>query len=383
MAPFEWRLLQVASFLITAASLSSVQSLDEAEDCSMMSPSEDRHASALLQVHAQQSISRSEVTLAEIIDLSEGDNEKPAAAWVKSQLAMRTPSSTASTSKEIAEIRLEMARRALMIVGEEDRHSRSLKGDTSPSEATSPSEGKSDTSPSEASESDSGVRSDLPEDVVHNNDTSGSTASLDQAGYEAISQCCCPLEMSVYAERLITHFGFKVCNEGSLQGLVAWYYCKNQSRTFQELADESMNAADGDCAWVGTESSCPVQSKNCPNFPDNSGHRRRTCLARHVEDFSSTTMAPQATNYGIETNTHCGYYQSCGGDKNALYIGDGGNKYTNSTEPAQDCVPVCDGSAECAGFTYIEDRKRCYYRRNVTCGVFQSEMNDCWSKPSA
>jgi hypothetical protein len=123
---------------------------------------------------------------------------------------------------------------------------------------------------------------------------SGSTAELSEAGYAAVSMCCCPLEMTVFAERLVTHLGFVVCNEGSLQGMVAWYYCKNQTRTFAELVEETIGGADGECAWVGTESMCPTVGENCPHFPDTTAHRRRNCNNRKVLNTKTTTGAPGA-----------------------------------------------------------------------------------------
>jgi hypothetical protein len=124
---------------------------------------------------------------------------------------------------------------------------------------------------------------------------SGATAELDEAGYSSVVTLCCHLEMTIYAERLVTHLGFVVCNEGSLQGAVAWYYCKNQTRSFAELVEEVIAAADGECAWVGTESKCPTISDQCPHFPDTTSHRRRNCNYRKSLATATTSAAPSAS----------------------------------------------------------------------------------------
>jgi hypothetical protein len=121
---------------------------------------------------------------------------------------------------------------------------------------------------------------------------SGSTASLDQTGYKALASICCPLEMSVFAQRLVNHLGFVVCNDGSLEGIVAWYYCANQTRTFAEMTEDVIAGADGDCAFIGTESGCPTPSSNCPWFPDTSAHRRRNCEYRKAANTTTTSPAP-------------------------------------------------------------------------------------------
>jgi hypothetical protein len=234
---------------------------------------------------------------------------------------------------------------------------------SSPSDKSSPSAGREGTAEADA--------------VVDAKELSGSTVTLNEKGYSEASECCCPLEMTMFIKRIITNEGFVVCDEGSLQGLVAWYYCKNQTRSFAELSDEVSKGPDGDCPWLGTESACPKRSINCPSFPvDNTAHRRRTCAKRHLVE--STTRPPEATTYLIEKKTHCGYYKDCGKDSNVLHIGDAGSDYTNTSNPSEDCTSVCDSSPLCRGFTYIKGA--CLYRRNVTCGVFDKDSSECWVK---
>lgn len=163
-----------------------------------------------------------------------------------------------------AAIRLEMARRALMVEDEDEDFE-------------------------EYTQMEQPVDETFDPDMI-----SGANAELSEEGYSAIATICCPLEMSQFAERLINQLGFVVCDEGSLQGMVAWYYCKNQTRTFVEMVEESIAAAQaqGECAWVGTESSCPEMSANCPHFPDATAHRRRSCRYRKMVNTTTTTASP-------------------------------------------------------------------------------------------
>lgn len=301
----------------------------------------------------------------------------PYEMWALNQLALNAPLEDTDNTT-MTEIRLEMAKRALTIVDVEEQPSEKARRSL-----TAPAIEEDSPSISEELESanESKTRQDMPADIVNGAYTSGANAGLDEEGYSTVAQICCPLEMSVYATRVITHFGYKICNEGSLQGLVAWYYCANQSRSLAELVEEINDAEDGDCAWIGTESDCPVMSANCPHFPDNSGHRRRECTKRHVETVPIPTKAPEETAYLRLFDHHCGYYQTCGKEANSLAIGAAGQVWTETESPAADCTPVCDASPDCGGFTYIHERAKCYYRMNVTCGIFNASGVDCWSKP--
>lgn len=144
--------------------------------------------------------------------------------------------------------------------------------------------------------------------VVEATSMSGSTVQLNEKGYKEVATICCPLECTVYARRIITHKGFVVCDEGSLQGLVAWYYCANQSRAFADLSNEIDNAADGPCAWIGTESACPKRSVNCPSFPtENSAHRRRTCGQRKLQASTSLTVAAKTGETRLQVASQTGF----------------------------------------------------------------------------
>lgn len=88
-----------------------------------------------------------------------------------------------------------------------------------------------------------------------------------------------------------------------MQGVVAWYYCKNQTRSFSELVEETIAGADGNCAWVGNETQCPEPSPNCPYFPDTAAHRRRSCSYRKSLNTTTTTGAP-----GAATTTEAPFY---------------------------------------------------------------------------
>lgn len=149
----------------------------------------------------------------------------------------------------LGEIRLEMAKRAFSLMGATSEHKHKHK--------------LANSKRSSSHQTDDKV-------------SLAASADLSKEGYKAVASTCCPLEMSRFLNRLISHRGWRVCNEGSLQSLVAWYYCDKQSRTFSELTQETMKATEGDCAWIGTEDICPKMSKSCAHYPDTAG-RRRAC----------------------------------------------------------------------------------------------------------
>jgi hypothetical protein len=243
------------------SSATNQSSLDNASTVGSVSPNINQNMSN--NVSSSSNSSSAVNQSAQILDnsMSNGTGNYTSVANF-TDLANVTESSSMSAR---AKVRLEMAKRALY--GEDDDSNDVQDDDQDPA--------------------DNAFDSDL---------ISGASADLSQEGYVAVAAICCPLEMSVFTTRLIIHLGFVVCDEGSLQGLVAWYYCKNQTRSFEELVSECVGAADGECAWIGTESQCPERSPNCPTFPEKVGTRRRTCGYRKSANTATTTGEPGASS---------------------------------------------------------------------------------------
>lgn len=131
---------------------------------------------------------------------------------------------------------------------------------------------------------------------------SGATAALNQAGYKTLASICCPIEMDVFVERLANHLGFTVCDEGSLHGLVAHFYHSDQRRKFEELVEDMIAAADGECAWLGVENRCPKRPATCASFPQGAagGGEKRSCSSRKA--VASNTTKPSAPTAAFKCN---------------------------------------------------------------------------------
>jgi len=169
---------------------------------------------------------------------------------------------------------MELARQALALM-EVEKAEANTDGVASAEEAEAKTEANADAETNtEANADEHGSRVGL----VALEASVASSAEFSESGYSQVALLCCPQEMSRYVERLIADRSFKVCNEGSLQSLVAWYYCDGQERTFSELKEEISSASEGDCAWIGADG-CPKMSEECVQFPATAG-RRRSCLRK-------------------------------------------------------------------------------------------------------
>jgi len=109
---------------------------------------------------------------------------------------------------------------------------------------------------------------------------SGSTAALDEAGYQQIAALCCHHEMSLFVRREIAKQGFDVCNLSDLHGFIHWFDCSradgnryggkdgNDLKNFAEMQTGIANVMSSHhCPWLGHLPNCPAQGRNCHDFP--------------------------------------------------------------------------------------------------------------------
>jgi len=132
----------------------------------------------------------------------------------------------------------------------------------------------------------------------------GSSAPLNEAGYQAVSKRCCHTEMEQFVRRQIEQQGFQVCEEGALQGFIHWFDCSsnhnvhdheavrdhtdedhvhfNDAQTYEKLKEGLVMGRSGLpplCPWLGgVGEACPPTGHNCPvvEVPEPEAHRRRT-----------------------------------------------------------------------------------------------------------
>jgi len=154
---------------------------------------------------------------------------------------------------------------------------------------------------------------------------SGASAPLSQAGYASVVSMCCPQEAWVFGQRVISNMGLDICGNGELSGLMGWFFCEKQNRTFEELTNEIYNASRGECAWVGAPGTCrtpwePLEA--CPNLvglsdPSNIIGTRGTCC------FPSASTALVFSGARVTSNNLGGKGPNFGDPQELRYTGVG------------------------------------------------------------
>jgi len=92
-------------------------------------------------------------------------------------------------------------------------------------------------------------------------DASGATASLDAAGFFAVTSLCCPWQMEVFFNRLLDKMGLYGCSKPHIQGLMHWFHCV-PDMDFQYIIDVINNG--NPCKfWHVKGQECPVLSPAC------------------------------------------------------------------------------------------------------------------------
>lgn len=90
--------------------------------------------------------------------------------------------------------------------------------------------------------------------------STGSTAPLDAAGFLAVTNLCCPIEMELFFNRLLASKGLVVCSKPHIQGLMHWFHCV-PAMDFQYVLDVMDNG--NPCKFWALPNSCPVLSAQC------------------------------------------------------------------------------------------------------------------------
>merc|ERR1719181_164904 len=89
----------------------------------------------------------------------------------------------------------------------------------------------------------------------------GATASLDAAGFKAVTSLCCPPETEAFFNRVLDMLGYQVCSKPHIQGLMHWFTCV-PDMDFQYVLDVIANG--NPCKyWAPTGTDCPVLSPQC------------------------------------------------------------------------------------------------------------------------
>mmetsp|Transcript_37534 Transcript_37534/g.65183 ORF Transcript_37534/g.65183 Transcript_37534/m.65183 type:complete len:220 (-) Transcript_37534:113-772(-) len=99
--------------------------------------------------------------------------------------------------------------------------------------------------------------------------SNGSTAPLNEAGYQEVAALCCNSEMFAFANRLVVELGLELCDQGGLAGLVIWYTCDPTNDADHRSSFEPLKKAllasqpPQKCAFVAKAGSCPTKNPEC------------------------------------------------------------------------------------------------------------------------
>jgi hypothetical protein len=90
---------------------------------------------------------------------------------------------------------------------------------------------------------------------------SGADASLDAAGFKAVTSHCCPEETEAFFNRLLEKNGLQVCSKAHVQGLMHWFSCV-PDMDFQYMLDIIANG--NPCKyWAAIGATCAKLSPEC------------------------------------------------------------------------------------------------------------------------
>lgn len=229
--------------------------------------------------------------------------------------------------------------------------------------------------------SDDAVKDELPEEVLLKIDMAsegiGSTATLDEAGYQKVAALCCNKEMIVFARRLVESLGLELCDIGGLMGMVIWYTCDpsdpiDHRSSFDALKSNLLaSQPPKKCAFVASSGKCPAKNPSCKGVIDAS--RVSDCKAVPTTvttdaPRNATTTVPPTTTTTTTTTFGCpGYcpngkamkgqckdnymdacvYSGCigGGLTNA-------GKKSDTAKTVQDCHQACVDEPACTWFKF-------------------------------
>jgi hypothetical protein len=89
----------------------------------------------------------------------------------------------------------------------------------------------------------------------------GSSATLDPAGFLQTTKLCCPIEMEIFFGRVLDSMGYSVCSKPHIQGLVHWFSCV-PDMDFQYMI-QVIEQGNPCKYWAEKDTVCPTLSPEC------------------------------------------------------------------------------------------------------------------------
>merc|ERR1719272_921091 len=123
-------------------------------------------------------------------------------------------------------------------------------------------------------------------------------ASLDAAGFKAVTELCCPMAMETFFNRVLEDSGVDVCSRPHVQGLMHWFSCVPEM-DFDYVLDV-MNNGNPCKYWALKGSACPVLSVEC------AGHHCGAAAPIDAPTPATPTDAPTDAPTGAPTDAPTG-----------------------------------------------------------------------------
>lgn len=83
----------------------------------------------------------------------------------------------------------------------------------------------------------------------------GTSVNLNDEGYREVAESTDPLQMEFFIRRLLSQMGFRVREQGGLQGLIPFYDGEKSVQSFDALKAELTRVAEGKDGWATSEAS--------------------------------------------------------------------------------------------------------------------------------
>lgn len=89
---------------------------------------------------------------------------------------------------------------------------------------------------------------------------------MNEEGYSAVADRCCPAEMLVFISRQVINLGLEICDENGLYGIVPYHSCEAGPQTFAKLTADLLEDIELRCTWIAKEGECKPIPEDCPDF---------------------------------------------------------------------------------------------------------------------
>merc|ERR1719502_831025 len=86
---------------------------------------------------------------------------------------------------------------------------------------------------------------------------------MNSEGFEEVVDSCCFDDMKDFVRRLVGEEGYKICDEGGLNGFVPFFSCSNKT-SLLEMKMQMKSGTEGACPWLAfMDGECRAPADEC------------------------------------------------------------------------------------------------------------------------